>query len=548
MKKILLSLSVATMLLTSCTKQLDEYNPSGLTAEAVFTTPDGFEALVNAAYSYQRWWYGKEEGMNMSEMGTDLWMSAAGDVWPDLSQYVNLQGTNAAIRDEWTALYGAINLCNAGINKINQAGLAPARKVQREAELKFLRAFYYWHIVETWGGVHFSLDETTGIMTTANKTPVEDFYKQIISDLSFSVDNLAPTTSDYGRVTKPAAMSFLARVYLGRNMNAEASALARQVINGGYGYTLLPNYKDLWSMSNNQNKEIVYAVNYAANLTLNDIRTSQFTIGHSRGSNSAHMMFLMKYDDQPRVFRITEYGRPFNRYMPTRFLLDLYTEADGRYDASFQESWNSCTTSGGVSNPGDTALIATRKVNNGPRVIYDAAGKVLKTIYDRNTTYYADGKVNDRLRYPSLTKHTDPTRATFNEAQSAKDFFVIRFAELYLIAAEAQHKLGRNDSAAYYMNFVRERAAKPGQAANMRVSASDITLDFILDERAREFAGEQMRWFDLKRTNTLKSRIQRYNPDVAPNIQDFHTVRPIPQSQLDEITNKSEFTQNPGYQ
>ncbi len=96
------NLSIAVLIffywLLSCKKQLEEYNPSGITAEAVYTTPEGFNALVNAAYAYQRRWYGKEEGYNISEMGTDIWMSAAGDVWPDLSQYINLQGTNSCTK------------------------------------------------------------------------------------------------------------------------------------------------------------------------------------------------------------------------------------------------------------------------------------------------------------------------------------------------------------------------------------------------------------------------------------------------------------------
>ena len=81
----------------------------------------------------------------------------------------------------------------------------------------------------------------------------------------------------------------------------------------------------------------------------------------------------------------------------------------------------------------------------------------------------------------------------------------------------------------------------------MQIVPADITLDFILDERAREFAGEQIRWFDLKRTGKLVERVKKYNPDGAAWIQDFHTVRPIPQAQLDAVTNKDEFTQNPGY-
>ena len=82
----------------------------------------------------------------------------------------------------------------------------------------------------------------------------------------------------------------------------------------------------------------------------------------------------------------------------------------------------------------------------------------------------------------------------------------------------------------------------------MQITPAQVSLDFILDERARELAGEQLRWFDLKRTNTLQSRIKALNPDAAKYIQDFHIVRPIPQTQIDAVSNKSIFTQNVGYQ
>jgi len=124
----------------------------------------------------------------------------------------------------------------------------------------------------------------------------------------------------------------------------------------------------------------------------------------------------------------------------------------------------------------------------------------------------------------------------------------MRLAEMYLIAAEGEMNIGKLDSAAYYVNIVRTRAALPGKVANMQVLPSQITLDFILDERAREFAGEQLRWFDLKRTGKLVDRVKALNPDAAPFIQSFHTVRPIPQSQIDAVTNKDEFKQNTGYQ
>jgi len=527
--------------LSSCKKSLEENNPSGITAESVYTTPAGFETLVNAAYSYQRWWYGKEEGYSISEMGTDIWASGAGDVTTDLTNYINLQGTNASLTTEWQQFYAAINLCNAGINRIDGAGLAANIRPIREAELRFLRAFYYWHIVETWGGVHFTLNETQGVITTANKTPVETFNKQIIDDLLFAVTNLPATTGDYGRATKPAAQAFLARMYLTQKKNAEARDMALAVINGGYGFTLLPAYADLWKMANLKNREVIYAVNYSINLSQNDLIDPILNpLGHSRGSNNGHLLFAMKYDDQPAMIRDIANGRPFDRYMPTRFLLDLYSDNDARYDGSFQTVWyaNSTIRPAGMKI-GDTAIFTTKNV-------YAPVGKLYKT-YDRNAVYNANGTVKDQLHYVSLSKFSDPTRTSANEAQSARDVFVIRFAELYLIAAEAEFNLGNPGAAATYLNVIRTRAAKAGKIAEMQVTPAQVTLDFILDERAREFAGEQIRWFDLKRSGKLLERVKAHNPN-AVTIQDFNLVRPIPRTQIDAVTNKDEFKQNPGYQ
>ena len=109
-------------------------------------------------------------------------------------------------------------------------------------------------------------------------------------------------------------------------------------------------------------------------------------------------------------------------------------------------------------------------------------------------------------------------------------------------------KLGNLQAAADYVNVLRTRAAKSGKAAAMQVTSTQMNLDFMLDERARELAGEQIRWFDLKRTGKLLERVRLDAPDNAVNLQDYHVLRPIPQTQLDAVTNKTEFTQNAGYQ
>ena len=541
---VLLALSAAG--LAACNKQLDEYNPSGLTVDAVLSTPDGMETLVNAAYTYTRWWYGKEQGYSIAEMGTDIWTSGTGDVYPDLTRYDNLQGSNAVVSLEWKQLYAAVNVCNTGLSKIASVGFPDATRIQREAELRFLRAFYYWHIVETWGGVHFTLEPTTNITTTANRTPVDTFYAQIFRDLQFATANLATTNKDYGRATRPAAEAFLARMYLTRGRNQEAADLAEKVISS-YGYDLVVNYATLWRMDSLRNKEIIWAVDYMKNLVFND-RTDAtlYPNGHSRGANNGHLMFWMKYDDLPGMQRDIANGRPFNRYMPSRFLLDLFDEtADARYSASFKQVWycNNDKTAPAGMKIGDSAIVITKQV-----VSAEERAKHRYRVYDRNDIYNSDGTGKDRTRYISLQKFADPTRGGKDEEQSARDAYVIRLAEVYLIAAEAQLKLGNTAKAAEYLNKLRKRAAIPGREAAMVITAANVTLDFILDERARELAGEQLRWFDLKRTGKLIERITLHNPDAKSNILPYHLVRPIPQDQVDAVTNKAEFKQNEGYQ
>ncbi|MCW9706581.1 RagB/SusD family nutrient uptake outer membrane protein [Fodinibius salsisoli] len=531
------------LFVSSC--DLTEYNPGGITSETVYTTPEGFESLVNAAYSYSRWWYGKEEGWAAGEMGTDLWTSGAGDENPNFTRYESLQPNANVVGVFWEQFYSAINLCNAGINRIGESGMSEELQTTRLAELRFLRAFYYWHIVEMWGGVHFTTDETEGIQVNANKSSVETFYNQIFEDLDFAVNNLPVTTSDIGRVTKPAAEAFLARMYLTRGMDQEAFNMADKVIND-YSFGLVENYDDLWEMDNLRNEEVIWVVNYSEDLALNDQEDDiLFPEGHGRGGHNGHLHFFMTYDQVSGMDRDIENGRPFNRYMPTQFLLDLYQDdIDSRYDGSFKSVWYSNAPSEveGMAE-GDTAIYATKY-----EVSEEFREDAVYTIYDRSDIYESDGSIVQRTKYPSLDKFADPTRPSISEMRSSRDAFVIRLAEMYLIAAEAQFNRGNNTEAANYINVIRERAAKPGNEAAMRVTAADIDLDFILDERARELAGEQLRWFDLKRTGTLLERTREYNPEAGANIQDHHVLRPIPQSQIDAVQNKDEFTQNAGYQ
>jgi starch-binding outer membrane protein, SusD/RagB family len=128
----------------------------------------------------------------------------------------------------------------------------------------------------------------------------------------------------------------------------------------------------------------------------------------------------------------------------------------------------------------------------------------------------------------------------------SRDFIVYQLAGTYLIAAEAMYmRDGNGDNAVEYLNILRRRAAYPGKESEMEVSANDVDIDFILDEYSRESFGEQKRWLDLKRTGKLVERVKLYNAEGEPNIQNYHSLRPIPANQLTRTTN--EYGQNDGY-
>jgi hypothetical protein len=154
-------------------------------------------------------------------------------------------------------------------------------------------------------------------------------------------------------------------------------------------------------------------------------------------------------------------------------------------------------------------------------------------------------------------KKFDDLKGTIIRDLGDRDAFVIRLSEMYLIAAEGYMMTGQSGQAISRLNDLRTARAISGKsnvlspAEEAQVSGKDIGV--ILDERARELCGEQQRWFDLNRTGKLIERVHLYNGTAGNNIQSFHILRPIPQPQMDAITNRTTdsdpngFWQNSGY-
>lgn len=258
-----------------------------------------------------------------------------------------------------------------------------------------------------------------------------------------------------------------------------------------------------------------------------------------------------------------------NCYMePSKYMLDLYGEKDGRYKAFFKDTYyvNNATNStknGYTWNEADAQRygLSTSRVGNSAYDITlgDTAVYLSRKTYtqaERNACRYAIFNLEDNYAdtksplkfFPSLKKADCPSLYAGSNASkpySSADCIVYRLGETYLISAEIDWRLGNNQSAAERLNTLRNRACK-GHDHSMDITASEVTQDFLLDEYAREMIGEWNRWMTLKRFRAFESRITKANPQITKFDKNIHYLRPIPTAELLLIDNANEY-QNPGY-
>jgi hypothetical protein len=218
--------------------------------------------------------------------------------------------------------------------------------------------------------------------------------------------------------------------------------------------------------------------------------------------------------------------------------------------------WNTVqgAVNGNPINYGDTAFIlAESQAQVDSLALLNKPYRVVKP-----SEFWTAQNNNNNFIWPYLKKFSDSTKANFNDVVDGRPYKVAKLSELYLLAAEAcmQGAGGGTTEAASLINVLKKRAAYranltsaqiDARYAMIQVSPSQITLDYILDERSRELCGESIRFADLAMRGKLVSRVQAYNPDAGPNVKPFHALRPIPQSQLDAVTTKDAAYQNPGY-
>jgi len=249
------------------------------------------------------------------------------------------------------------------------------------------------------------------------------------------------------------------------------------------------------------------------------------------------------------MVRSMAYGRPYIRCTPTRWLTDTAFKErvnDTRYGKTFQTVWYANRTDYPTGYPVWTsplpagapagAVVGQPKFKLGDTAIYMPGVDVSDAKIAAAPYLLVPPRKYDNTLSATMKKYFDTKRGDLN-SPSIRPVIAYRLAETYLIAAEAAFRIGNTGDAVKYINVVRERAAYPsGNAAAMDITAADLSIDFILDERARELCGEMVRWLDLVRTGKLLERVRMHNKEAAANIIEKHVLRPIPQAQIDATT------------
>lgn len=611
--------ALALFLTASCSDILDE-QPRSSYDPTFFKTEKGVEGGVTSMYAHLRYIYGQAYYYNSCLTGTDEatwgWSADGNFKDADLSGVGNLTATTCRSDALWGTAFSNINTANGVIENGAEVGVNESLV----SEARFFRAFDYFLLVQTFGGVPLDLGSgelkfnITPSRTSVRNTVPEVYTKAIFPDLLTAIENLPANPRVTGGVTKTVARLYLAKAYLTyawwlKNPNniptypecqrtdpdghdaawyfQQAYDVAVTAIENPGPFGLQESFWMVNAGPNDRNMEILLYADH----TQEDEYYNGGSLSYGGGGapdNFAGWMMNWNYtdarsaDNQAVINRIAEqcYGRPWTRMAPP---LGVFTKTfadkvnDSRYDGTFTtvyrgnwstagQNWESVTNANGMKVK-EREPIFSFVFQDMDKIDYAGEGSKSNlgagTLPGRADWVLGLDAVG-RYVYPGLWKlgpyRTDNgSGAGQPNAGSTRPYNIAKFSELYLVAAEAAVEGAATQagkSARDLVNVLRARAGRwtysnaeykevdrDFSAEMTAATPATIDINYILDERSREFYGEGYRWFDLVRTQKWNEYADSYvicggkgdhNPQTySRTIEAFHYLRPIPQGQLD---------------
>lgn len=634
--RVLGTAALALFLTASCSDILDE-QPRSSYDPTFFKTEKGVEGGVTSMYAHLRYIYGQAYYYNSCLTGTDEatwgWSADGNFKDADLSGVGNLTATTCRSDALWGTAFSNINTANGVIENGAEVGVNESLV----SEARFFRAFDYFLLVQTFGGVPLDLGSgelkfnITPSRTSVRNTVPEVYTKAIFPDLLTAIENLPANPRVTGGVTKTVARLYLAKAYLTyawwlKNPNniptypecqrtdpdghdaawyfQQAYDVAVTAIENPGPFGLQESFWMVNAGPNDRNMEILLYADH----TQEDEYYNGGSLSYGGGGapdNFAGWMMNWNYtdarsaDNQAVINRIAEqcYGRPWTRMAPP---LGVFTKTfadkvnDSRYDGTFTtvyrgnwstagQNWESVTNANGMKVK-EREPIFSFVFQDMDKIDYAGEGSKSNlgagTLPGRPDWVLGLDAVG-RYVYPGLWK-LGPYRtdngfgAGQPNAGSTRPYNIAKFSELYLVAAEAAVEGAATQAGKSVRDLVNVLRARAGRwtysnaeykevdrdfSAEMTAATpATIDINYILDERSREFYGEGYRWFDLVRTQKWNEYADSYvicggkgdhNPQTySRTIEAFHYLRPIPQGQLDgmEMTEEEKDAyQNPGY-
>jgi hypothetical protein len=533
---------------------LDRFSPENLLVDEA-----GFEAATVALYQASR-----EEhvlgGVNFDYMnlGTDV------SVWgrPDsrgFKDYTLLNSQFDPVNTYWDWAYkNMIRQCNLILDNINKPDvtLSAAAKASFAGQAKFFRAYAYNVLATLYGGVPIVDSQISEPKFDFQRATKLEVLKFIQKDLEEAVADLPAVAGESnGRIYKAAAYHLLAEVYISLAMESndasyydKSIAAASSVIDGTAGkYQLMTQrfgdltrpgdvFSDLfWTNQQNRssgNLEVIWSWQFES-----------FTIGGGTGAgpttfagNQQIRLWAPEYDRIRTPNSVSNISsdslqRGIGVMIPTNYFkydiwkLDPKDMRNSRYNIRREFYYN---------NPADPVYygkkILTKKDSQGRLVVALENGTLTTQILDTTRQYH-----------PWIRKiDGDPYNDDVTAGKTGNDIIVMRLAETYLLRAEAYMRKGNKTLAAADLNTIRSRAKAT------LITENDVTVDFLLDERARELIIEEPRRRTLVRMGVLYDRVRKYNPSSAATVKPHNNLWPIPLKVIDSNTG-SKLEQNPGY-
>ncbi|MDP4254044.1 MAG: RagB/SusD family nutrient uptake outer membrane protein [Bacteroidota bacterium] len=589
--KIYSLLLAATLFAAGGCKKLLQEQPRTFFAPTFFTTTDGLQGGVDGIYSSFRGQWATQIWTQLFNSGTDESMrGGAADVqWWFTYNNPTIKSNTNDYAGFWNTLFIDINTANGVLQYGATANIPAATKTQLLAQAKFLRGFCYFYLVTTFGQVPLHTTFNTSASSADAPAPLADLYTQIIKDFTDAAADL-PNTPAAGTgkpATKPTALYLLAKTYLWRGWSSVAQAgdftsaytTAKGIIDNAatYNLALLPFFGSNFKEGNEYSTEVLMVIDHTKDQKYG--QNSAPGSGATNGSeNKSNFFWRPNYPTVNANYPAgggssvcvmdIQNGRPFQRIRPnTKYVLEqafANRANDSRYDGTFQTVWLSNSSqlsvkgSTGVTTPRGTLINGVdTAIWVADHVVSPAQRSTFKGIIFEPDDSAASANKYTASYFPSVRKFDDSTRADQND-YSDRPYILFRFSDVYLIAAEAAIKGGGTlQNAADLINVLRTRAANKGfgqtpaqyaaAVAAQQVTAGQMTIDFLLDERSRELFAEDCRWWDLSRTQTLVTRVQAWNSEAAAGVLSTNMLRPIPQSEIDLVTEGPKYPQNLGY-